>query len=204
MADQITPSPTVRTNHSWSSQTINDPPSPEALEMVRGFVAAFAKSIKSYSLYPETHTISENLVSGLENSLKDFFQTYPDLKLDIEKERICYKGVKVYQRNGREDNLVTPFFRDGIIWIGFRKGATAAELSSLLGILNEYRTLTDESAGDLVTALWKNNLPHIHYEAAEVFWETELRLDFSHFRVQRSSNEKSRWSVRFEAWRHRW
>jgi HEAT repeat protein len=191
VANQIPRSPAVKTSHPSKSETTNDSPSSEALEAVRGFMAAFAKAIKSYSLYPETHTISENILSGLESSLTNFFQTSPDLKLDIEKERICFKGIEVYQQNGREDYLVTPFFRDGIIWIEFGKGATAAELSFLLGMLSEYRILTDESEGDLVTALWKKNLPHIHYEAVEVFWETEPRLDFSHFSVSGSSKGKS-------------
>lgn len=191
MANQISQSPTVKTSHPSRSETTNDAPSSEALEAVRVFMAAFAKAIKSYSLYPKKHTISENLLSGFKNSLTNFFQTSPDLKLDIEKERICYKGIEVYQRNGGEDYLVTPFFRDGIIWIEFRKGTKAAELSFLLGMLSEYRTLSDESEGDLVTALWKKNLPHIHYEAADVFWETQPRFDFSHFRVSESSDEKS-------------
>ena len=191
MANQITQSTAVKTSRPSRSGPTNDAPSSEALEAVRGFMAAFAKAIKSYSLYPETHTISENLLSGLENSLTNFFQSSPDLKLDIEKERICFKGIEVYQANGKEDYLVPPFFRDGIIWIEFGKGVTAAELSFLLGLLSEYRTLTDESEGDLVTALWKKNLLHIHYEAAEVFWETAPSLDFSHFSVSGSSKGKS-------------
>lgn len=191
MANQIQQSIAVKTSQSSRSETKNDSPSSEALKAVRGFMAAFAKAVKNYSLYPKTHTISENLVSGLKNILTNIFQTSPDLKLDIEKERICYKGIEVYQRNGGEDYLITPFFRDGIIWIEFRKGITTAELSFLLSMLNEYRTLPDESEGDLVTALWKKNLPHIHYEAEDVFWETAPRLDFSHFRTSESSSEKS-------------
>ncbi len=191
MANQITQSTAVKTSRPSRLGPTNDAPSSEALEAVRGFMAAFAKAIKSYSLYPETHTISENLLSGLENSLTNFFQSSPDLKLDIEKERICFKGIEVYQANGKEDYLVTPFFRDGIIWIEFGNGVTAAELSFLLGLLSEYRTLTDESEGDLVTALWERSLPHIHYEAAEVFWETAPSLDFSHFSVSGSSKGKS-------------
>ena len=191
MANQTPQSPAIKTSDSLKSETADDSPSPEALAAVRGFMAAFANAVKSYSLYPETHTISEKLLDGLDVSLTNFFQTSPDLKLDIEKERICFKGIEVYRQNGKEDYLVTPFFRDGILWIEFRKGVTAAELSFLLGMLNAYRILTDESEGDLVTALWKKNLPHIQYEAADVFWETEPRLDFSHFRVSGSSEEKA-------------
>jgi HEAT repeat protein len=190
VANQFAQSPTVKTNHPSSTETTQDIPPKEVLEAVRGVLAAFSKAVKSYSLYPATHIISENLLSGLVNSLKNFFQLGPELKLDIDKDRINYKKIEVYLSDGREDYLITPFFRDGIIWIGFRKGITASELSFLLDLLSEYRTLSDESEGDLVTALWQKNLPHIHYEAADVFWETQPRLDFAHFDVSDSSKEK--------------
>jgi hypothetical protein len=187
VTNRIAQSPTVQTNYPSGSELSNDTPSDEVLEAIRRFIAAFTKAIKTYSLYPETHTISENLLNDLKKSLANFFETSPDLKLDIEKDRLCYREIEVYQSAGREDYLVSPFYRDGIIWIEFRKGVTRAELSFLLGLLSEYRILTDESEGDLVTALWKENLPHIHYEAADVFWETEPKLDFSHFRVADSA-----------------
>jgi hypothetical protein len=121
--------------------------------------------------------------------LTNFFQLCQELKLTIDKDRISYKEIDVYQSNGREDFVVAPLFRDGIILIEFRKGITAPELSFLLDKLHEYRTISDESEGDLVTALWQKNLPHIHYEAADVFWETQPRLDFSHFDGSDSSKE---------------
>ena len=190
VANQIAQSPVMKTSQPSSTETTQDTPPNEVLEAVRGFLAAFSKAVKSYSLYPATHIISENLLSGLVNSLTNFFQLGPELKLDIDKDRIRYKEIEVYLSNGREDFLVSPFFRDGIIWIEFRKGITAAELSFLLEMLSEYRTLSDESEGDLVTALWQKNLPHIHYEAADIFWETQPSLDFTHFDVSDSSREK--------------
>ena len=189
VANQIAQSSALKINDASGSASITDAPSKEEIQGVRGFMAAFEKAIKSYSLYPGTHSISEKLLSSLENSLAIFFNTYPDIKLDIEKDRICYKTVEVYRKNEKEDHLVSPLFRDGIIWLEFRKGTATTELSILLGLLNEYRAITDESEGDLVTALWKKNLDHISYEAAEVFWETEPKLDFSHFKVSGASEE---------------
>ena len=192
VASQIPQSSPVKTSPPSKSETTYDSPSSETLQAARGFMAAFVNAIKSYSLYPKTHTSSKKILNGLQDSLTIFFQTSPNLKLDIEKERICFKGIEVYQQRGIDDHLVTPFFRDGIIWIEFRKGTTTAELSFLLGLLSEYRTLSDDSDGDLVTTLWKKNLSYIHYEAADVFWETEPRLDFSHFSVSGELDDKSR------------
>ncbi len=189
VANQIAQSSAFETNDPLEPASIADAPSKEEIQGVLGFMAVFEKAIKSYSLYPGTHSISEKLLSSLENSLANLFHTWPEIKLDIEKDRICYKTVEVYRKNGKEDHLVTPLFRDGIIWLEFRKGTATTELSILLSLINEYRAITDESEGDLVTALWKKNLDHISYEAAEVFWETEPKLDFSHFKVSGAAED---------------
>lgn len=190
MTDRSSQLPAKNPRHHSESETADEPCSAEEIEAVRSCMAAFATATKSYSLYPKEHAISKNLLSGFENSLVNFFQTSPALKLVIEKDRISFKGIEIYRPKEKEDYLVTPLFRDGIIWIEFTKGVLTTEISFLLHILNEYRTLKDESEGDLVTALWKKNLPHVHYEASEVYWETEPKLDFSHFNVSGSSKEE--------------
>jgi len=190
MTSQSPQSPSPKPRHHSESETADEPCSTEEIEAVRSCMAAFATATKSYSLYPKAHAISKNLLSGFESSLVNFLQTSPALKLDIEKERICFKGIEIYRPKEKEDYLVTPLFRDGIIWIEFTKGVLKTELSFLLDILNQYRTLKNESEGDLVTALWKKNLPHVHYEASEAYWETEPKLDFSHFNVCGSSIEE--------------
>ncbi|MBU3950419.1 MAG: hypothetical protein KJ826_19645 [Proteobacteria bacterium] len=172
------------------SEKNRDACSSAEVEAVRSLMAVFATAVKNYSLYPEAHSISKKFLSSLENSLMNFFQTFPFLKLDIEKDKICFKGNVVYNQHEKEDYLTSPLFRDGILWIEFTKDITEDELSFLLSMLNEYRILKDESEGDLVTALWKQNLPHVHYESAEVYWEKEPKLDFSHFSVTGHSNEQ--------------
>jgi hypothetical protein len=104
VANQIAQSSALETNDPAGSASITDAPSKEEIQGVRGFLAAFEKAIKSYSLYPGTHSISEKLLSGLENSLVNFFHTYPEIKLDLEKDRICYKSVEVYRKDGKEDH----------------------------------------------------------------------------------------------------
>jgi hypothetical protein len=122
LATQIAQSPAVKTSHPSSTETTQDAPPKEVLEAVRGFLAAFSKTAKSYSLYPATHIISENILSGLLNSLTNFFQLCPELKLDIDKDRISYKEIEVYLRIGREDFLVTPFSVTGSFGLSLERG----------------------------------------------------------------------------------
>ena len=195
MTDRVSKTLTKKPHHYLGAEAKGEPCPSEEIEAVRSCMAMFAKATKSYSLYPKDHAILENLLKRFENSLANFFQISPILKLDIEKERILFKGIEIYRSNEKEDYLVTPFFRDGIIWIEFNEGVQNTELSSLLQSLNECRILNSESEDDLVTAFWKQNLPNINYEATEVYWKTEPKLNFSHYNVAGAPNEKIQDSV---------
>jgi HEAT repeat protein len=190
MTDRDSKTLTKNPHHYLGAETKGEPCSPEEMEAIRSCMAMFEKATKSYSLYPKDHAILENLLRRFENSLANFFLISPILKLNIEKESILFKGIEIYRSKEKEDYLVTPFFRDGIIWIEFNDGVQNTELSSLLQSLNECRILNSESEDDLVTALWKQNLPNIHYEATEVYWKTEPKLDFSQYNVAGAPNHK--------------
>lgn len=191
MTDQPSQMSDKKPNHYPANENTGGPYSLKEIDAVRNCMVVFAIAAKNYCLYPNDHTITEILLRRFNNSLANFFQISSILKLDIEKKRILFKGVEVYHSNEREDHLVTPFFRDGITWIEFNEGVKNAELSSLLQSLNDYRILKVESEGDLVTALWKQELPHIDYEATEIYWENEPKLDFSQYYVAGASNEKT-------------
>jgi HEAT repeat protein len=74
-------------------------------------------------------------------------------------------------------------FRDGIQWMEFQAGIELWEISDLIKILNQYRRLQEEPKGDLVTALWEKDLPHIQYAATDVLWKAETVKDFSTFNL---------------------
>jgi len=190
MADQSPQSSDKNPNRDSGLKKTDKSYSLKELDAVRNCMVVFSIAIKNYPLYPDDHAITENLLRRFKNSLANYFRISPILKLDIEKERVLLKGVEVYRSNEREDHLVTPFFRDGIVWIEFNEGVQNSELSSLLQSLNDYRILKVESEGDLVTSLWKKEFPHIDYEATEIYWETEPKLDFSQYNVNGTPNEE--------------
>ncbi len=51
-------------------------------------------------------------------------------------------------------------------------------------IYNDYKRLQEEAEGDLVTALWEMDFPHLQYAAMDVLWKAETLTDFSTFKVQ--------------------
>jgi HEAT repeat protein len=86
--------------------------------------------------------------------------------------------------------LAFPLFRDGVQWIEFQEGIEVQEISDFVKIFNQYRLLQEEPQGDLVTALWEKDLPHMRYAAADVLWKAEIVKDFSFFNIAGDKKQK--------------
>jgi hypothetical protein len=153
----------------------------QKFELVKGGIGLLFMAAKNHTMYPEDHAIYQESLQAVVSRLNFFLNKYGDLRLDIEKDRLLYEDETVYQDDPKRDQLAYPLFRDGIQWIEFQTGIEAWEISDLIKILNQYRMLQEEPKGDLVTALWENDLPHVQYAATDVLWKAETVKDFSTF-----------------------
>ena len=110
--------------------------------------------------------------------LETFLQAHGNLRFELEKDRLIFQGEAILTELPEDGNLPFTLFRDGIQWLEFQDGIEAKEIEEFLRILNKYRLLSDEPEGDLVTALWEAELPHIEHQVAEFFWGAEPEADF--------------------------
>lgn len=155
------------------------PPTPEEITSVKEAVASFLTAHKNYDLYPPNHPSAKKFQQDLHSRLENFLNRYGELRLTIEKDRLLYHEVAVYEAQPDSENFAFLLFRDGLLWIQFQEGLTSTETRKFTSIISKYRVLPEESEGDIVTALWEEDLPHIRYEASEVFFEDVSLLDFS-------------------------
>ena len=151
------------------------------IQAARKVFAALATAIKNYSLYPPDHTYSKKNLVQLHSCLEGLFAHQRILRLEVNRAGLFYKETCMYSAAKDEDPVVTPLFRDGILWVEVLSGVSVEELARLLELLNSNRVLSDDPEGDLVTALWKANIPHIRYEAIDTFWEDHPAIDFKAF-----------------------
>jgi HEAT repeat protein len=133
---------------------------------------------KNYSLYPEDHINCTRVMERFWQQLETFLQAYGNLRFELEKDRLIFQGEAILTEPPEEGNLPFTLFRDGIQWLEFQDGIEAKEIEEFLRILNKYRLLSDEPEGDLVTALWEAELPHIQHQVAEFFWGAEPEAEF--------------------------
>jgi hypothetical protein len=173
----------VRPNVQTPSPNERAEVDPDEIQAVKKTLAALIAAIRNYSLYPTEHSISKKGIQHLRNSLSEIFQHEDNLRIEITKDGLFYKKIKIYQPATKNDPIVTPLFRDGILWIAIFEGIELSELELLLKLLGDTRLLPDEAECDLVTALWKANLPHLRYEAINSFWESQPEFDFSQFKL---------------------
>jgi len=138
------------------------------------------KAVKNYSIFPENHPASIKLITSVKDRLDIFLREFDFLRFDVSKNTFLYNGLPISKGTREIEDLALQLYRDGFQWIEFENGIELREISIFLKAINTYKNISQEEAeDDLVTALWSADLSHIHYEAADIFWDGEPLLDFA-------------------------
>ena len=154
------------------------------LQAVEAVVASFNIAVKNYGMYPESHATCQNSLQTVKSRLDAFIENYGDFKFDVEKDRLLFQSETVQHDDPKTGELAFPLFRDGIQWLEFKQGLEFWEISGFFKIYNDYKRLQEEAEGDLVTALWEMDFPHLQYATMDVLWKAETLTDFSTFKVK--------------------
>ena len=141
----------------------------------------FLQAWKNYSLYPTGHAISTKSLENLVSAFSYFFSKHGDLDLVVEKERLLWQHHVVHEVTTGDytEDIIFLLYRDGINWISFLNGLPLEELTAFFAILKKYRTILEESEGDIVTELVDEDLAYIEFKAVDVLWQDYPLLDFS-------------------------
>jgi hypothetical protein len=150
---------------------MQDSPTDEKSILVKNIIGLFLIALRNYSLYPSGHTICQTSLSTVHRCLS--------ASLADQKCRLLHQGVVVYQGPPQGDSIASQLFRDGIRWLEFQVGITLEEMSIFFNLLNQYRITKEEAEGDMVTALWEADFPHLQYKAESVLNEAHTLIDFS-------------------------
>lgn len=161
--------------HSMDMQSTAETscPSKEELGAAGKVLAGLLLARKNSSLYPEGHSICIHSLEQFYTLLDSYLSSHGSLRLDVEKDRLVFMGESIYSTEQREGELPFTLFRDGILWLEFTDGIGQEEVTGFLKVITTFSTLGDEPEGDIVTSLWELQFPHIRYEVADFFLETD-------------------------------
>ncbi len=144
--------------------------SEDELSAAKKILASLLLACKNLSLYPPGHTTCMNSINQFHLQLTAFLHKYGTLRLEIERERIISNDGLISEGLPDEGTLHFTLFQVGIRWLEFIAGIEPEELHDILIILNKYTKLSAEPEGDIVTAFWEAQFPHLRYEVAEFSW----------------------------------
>ncbi len=161
----------------------------EEVKAVRKIITVFLIALKNSALYPEYHCGYRKSAEKLISVINDFFNYYRYLRFYIENDRMVFRGETVWNESGKTEKFASVLFRDGVRWIEFKGGIEVEEITEFFKIFKKYKVLDDDADGDLVTALWEANLPHLRYEAEDVFWEGHAISVEELFRIRGQQKE---------------
>jgi hypothetical protein len=99
----------------------------------------------------------------------------------VEKDRLLCQSEIIYEVSPEapSEEIITLLYRDGIKWIEFQEGLPLEEIASFYRIAYKYRLFAEETEGDIVTALYDEELEYIDFKAVDIFWQDLLLMDFS-------------------------
>ncbi len=156
---------------------VNDRPVPGELEAARRILTGLHHARKTYALYPEGHSMCANALAQAHAQLMAFIARFGNLKFEIEKDYLSFKGEVMALGQTEAGTMPLFLFRDGIRWLEFMEGISPEELDDFIKIINKYSILSEEPDGDIVTAIWELQPPHIKYKVADLFWDVEQETD---------------------------
>lgn len=152
---------------------------PEAKADAQAVLTSLLFALKTLALYAEDHTRSKGAITRLQNELETFLSKYEELLFQVGKNRILFGSEVVHEGEAKEGDITFALFRDGITRLTFQRGVDAGEVNAFVRILHQFKTLPPEAEGDIVSALWEAQLPHIRYEAVDHILEADPEGKFS-------------------------
>lgn len=169
MADS-SPEPTRDGGIGASVEWDEDLP-PEDLSRVRDLFSALAKAVRAHQLYDENNPVYDRFVTGLRRAFDGLWEGKAErLPIQVEEERLVWRGEEVYRAEKRSDSLAFLFFKDGVRKIVFYPGIEGPELLPFLEVLHRARNLRPEG-DDLLTILWEEDLQTFDYEYVDLLEE---------------------------------
>lgn len=140
---------------------------------VRSILSSLLLAMKMRSLYADEHVQFQKALARLHEELDAFLRKREALVLEVNDRQLLCLGEVVYQAEGKDGELPSALFRDGVMNLAFTQGLELEETRIVVRILNQYRSLPPGAEGDIVTALWESEMPHIEYQAVDNILEVD-------------------------------
>lgn len=128
------------------------------------WLSDLGKAIRSVRVYAENNEMFVKFVDRAVSGLQAILAESPELSLSVREDRLLFTGDAVHINSDRQEGLPFVLYRNAFRRITFLKGMDRDELVQFMrAITTDYSATSDYESEDLVAALWRLALPHLHY-----------------------------------------
>ncbi len=140
---------------------------PQAIAAIEDVLRTFAKALRSTQLYLPNNPTRAHAITRAREAFAGVWQHVNPLELEIREAAFRWEGRVVYTDAERgTEGLPWLLYRDGLRTLSFRRGFEAADIDTLLAVLQRARAATTDE-DDLVTMLWVADLTTLEYQHVE-------------------------------------
>jgi len=141
-----------------------------SIHEVREIFAKLKKALKQISLYRHNVERYPEYLASTHAALEEYLNRKGTMEIKVDAMAYKYRGEVIFEDDSRENNIIYPFWQQGIRLFIFKAGLEAEELLKFLllslGTPGEDRQVR---ADDIITRLWKAEFAHIEYIVVEAF-----------------------------------
>ncbi len=145
----------------------------ESIAEAKSIIDTLQFVCKIMTLYSEDHNKCQSAVTRLKTCFDSYFSQHNELCIKVKKDRFLIEDEVVYEGTAKDGDIAFALFRDGMLKLVFQAGIDLPETKTFVKILHKYKVIPAEAEGDIVTALWEAQLPHVLYEAVDSIIETD-------------------------------
>jgi hypothetical protein len=139
-----------------------------AAEPVQRWFPHFMRAIKACRFYPEGSSARDRNLEQAYTGLEQVLRGQPQIVFDVRAGRL-YLGSDRVHTDPEKDGLAQILFASSIFQLVLLDGVTAEELTRLAEVLSIDFNQREHAGEDLVTALWRLDLPHVRYRNLDLF-----------------------------------
>ena len=139
----------------------------EISQPVFRWLRSLVKSLRGLRFYADNNATLQEYLHESVTGLDLLLQQLPELAIVIREDRIEYGPDIVHSDADRGEGLPFVLFRNSIRKLTFKRGFTADDLIRLLRTINTDFASSDLAGEDLVSGLWRLDLPNFEYVAAD-------------------------------------
>ena len=130
---------------------------------VAQWVISLTKAMRGARVYAENNEMHHRFMDGAHEGLTALLENRGQLDLVVRDDRLLVDDEVIYQDDDRREGLPFILYRNTFRRLTFLKGMAREELIAFIGALNSDDYDYDYAGEDLVSALWRLKLPHLHY-----------------------------------------